>query len=347
MNERSIHSRSVKNARRIGTTKIVTIYIVFGMLWIYGSDTAVAWLIRDPDLITRLSVGKGSFFILCTATLLYFLINRLAKKISAAEKEQHESLKNYQTIFNATNEAIAIIDFAEEKIVEVNKQMLEMFDCVQEEMNARDVTQLFTYNEHLSKEKLKRFIIDATEGTPQLFEWLSHRKNGLQFWVEISLKKATITGRDRLIAVIRDNTGRKKAEQALLESERKWRVVFERSPIGIVILNQDTIIQDCNQHFADIFEVKREKYLQLNIAEHLTNIEVRQNFLEARNIDTPLTYEGPYTSIFSAKHLYLNITTEKIADDLIIAIFIDMTGKRETELSHERLQAQLYQAQKM
>jgi signal transduction histidine kinase/CheY-like chemotaxis protein len=206
---------------------------------------------------------------------------------------------------------------------------------------------LFSCHNDLDREKFKQFIADTAKGTPQLFEWLSHHKNGLQFWVEISLKLATISGKERIIAVIRDITDRKKAEQALLASERKWRVVFERSPVGFVILDNDTIIKDCNQCFADIFEVNKEKYLHLNLVENLTNSELRQNLINTRLVDTPLTFEGPYTSIFSNKHLYLRITTEKIADDLIIAILIDMTEKREAELAHERLQAQLYQAQKM
>ena len=38
----------------------------------------------------------------------------------------------------------------------------------------------------------------AASGAPQIFEWLARRPNGTSFWVEVSLKRATIGGETRI-----------------------------------------------------------------------------------------------------------------------------------------------------
>ena len=93
--------------------------------------------------------------------------------------------------------------------------------------------------------------------------------------------------------------------------------------------------------------MEREKYIGLNLLQNLPDGIVRQNLIEAQADEAMHYYEGPYTSILSGKDLYINITTEKVAPELIIAIIVDSTEQRESALAQEKLQAQLYQSQKM
>lgn len=80
--------------------KIVAVYSMFGGLWIYLSDSALRLLVRDPDIITRISTFKGLLFIITTAALLYCLIghyiNRLSEsnsRIAASEEELRSLLE--------------------------------------------------------------------------------------------------------------------------------------------------------------------------------------------------------------------------------------------------------------
>lgn len=52
--------------------KIVILYLLFGLAWIYFSDSIVGWLVRDEEILTAISIFKGSFFILFTAGILFF-----------------------------------------------------------------------------------------------------------------------------------------------------------------------------------------------------------------------------------------------------------------------------------
>lgn len=49
------------------TVKIVAIYALFGLGWIYGSDTILGWFVHDQAALVTIAVAKGSLFILCTA----------------------------------------------------------------------------------------------------------------------------------------------------------------------------------------------------------------------------------------------------------------------------------------
>ena len=56
--------------------KITGIYALLAALWIILSDGALAFLLRDPVLISKISSAKGLFFVLVTSLLLYFMIRR-------------------------------------------------------------------------------------------------------------------------------------------------------------------------------------------------------------------------------------------------------------------------------
>ena len=77
--------------------KIVLIYVVLGLLWIYFSDTALTLFYNTPESVTYAQHFKGYFFILFTGSLLYFLIKR---DINAVEKAKHDLKQSYeQTIY--------------------------------------------------------------------------------------------------------------------------------------------------------------------------------------------------------------------------------------------------------
>jgi PAS domain S-box-containing protein len=61
---------------RYGIVGAVLLYATFAALWILLSDSAIAWLTRDPDQLALLSTLKGWLFVLVTSLLLYGLLQR-------------------------------------------------------------------------------------------------------------------------------------------------------------------------------------------------------------------------------------------------------------------------------
>jgi len=139
---------------------------------------------------------------------------------------------NYHAIFDSVNDAIFVHDIESGKILSVNKKACEMFGYAREELEKLTVDDLSTgvspYDQQHAVEWIKKV---AKEG-PQLFEWVCKNKTGQNFWVEVNLKLAVLKGEDRMLAIIRDITDRKRAKDALRESEERYSLAQKAANIG-------------------------------------------------------------------------------------------------------------------
>ncbi len=261
--------------RRIETSRIVAIYSLFGLAWIYFSDTMLGWLIHDPVVMVKIAVLKGSFFILCTATLLYFLINRFIRQLISAEASQLESLKNYETIFNTTSEAIFIHDALSGRILDINDRMLEIYGYTRDEALSVEIGNLSEgappYSRADAAEKVRKTLLEG----PQVFEWHSRKKNGELFWSEVSLRQITIHGADRIIAVVRDISERKRAEDSFRTNEAKFRSIVETSQDWIWEMSVSGKHTFSNARVADILGYSIDDFLLIDFLE-LVHQEDRQ-----------------------------------------------------------------------
>ena len=52
---------------------------------------------------------------------------------------------------------------------------------------------------------------------------------GEELWVEVSLQRVAIGGRDRILALVRDIRERKRAERALRAREASYRTIFRHA----------------------------------------------------------------------------------------------------------------------
>jgi len=77
----------------------------------------------------------------------------------------------------------------------------------------------------------------AAAGERLSFEWHSKRKDGSLFWIEVFVKRVTIGGQDRLLALAHDITDRKKAAEALRASEEQYHAMFNASIDGLALCN--------------------------------------------------------------------------------------------------------------
>ena len=116
-----------------------------------------------------------------------------------------------EKFFNATSDGIIIQKVSDGAIVEVNDAILEIYGYdKKEEMINLFVHELSADEPEFSNDKAKNNIKLAIEHGPQRFEWLAKKRNGKQFWVEVSLRRSSIAGKDRVLAAIRDVSERKK-----------------------------------------------------------------------------------------------------------------------------------------
>jgi PAS domain S-box-containing protein len=129
--------------------------------------------------------------------------------------KQKASERNYREIFNSTNEAVFIHDIETGGILDVNQAMCDMWGYARDEALKLQVGDLSTGEAPFTQEDGERWIKKAIEEGPQQFSWRAKRKNGELFWAEVNLKRAVIGGENRILAVVRDITERRQAEDKL------------------------------------------------------------------------------------------------------------------------------------
>jgi PAS domain S-box-containing protein len=152
-----------------------------------------------------------------------------------SEELLQASEANYRAIFDTANDAIFIHDIETGKILDVNSKMCEMYGYTAEEARQINVEALSAGTPPYTQEDALYRIKKAVEGTPQIFDWMAKDKAGRLFWVEVNLKRVTIGGEGRLLAIVRDISERKRTEGALTQSEEQYRTLVEESFDGIFI----------------------------------------------------------------------------------------------------------------
>jgi PAS domain S-box-containing protein len=128
--------------------------------------------------------------------------------------------ERFRSIFESVNDAIFIHDADTGAILDVNARMCEMFGYTREEAKGIDIGTLSSGEPQFTNETGVERIRSSRPGDRQLFEWHTRHKDGRLFWVEVSIRSATIGGLRRAVAVVRDITQRKEMEDALRRSER-------------------------------------------------------------------------------------------------------------------------------
>ncbi len=173
-----------------------------------------------------------------------------------------------------------------------------------------------------------------------------HRtKSGKIFPVEITVNYLNFKNREYHCAFARDITERKLAEDALKESESKFRSFFDLSPQAAARTHFESgKIVDINQKFCELFELSRAEILgQTPINLGIYTAAKRKHFLKILQtsgevndweMDFKAKDGSDHAALMSARFLQMEDVT------YILKIFHDITDKK-------RLEAQFQQSQKM
>jgi diguanylate cyclase (GGDEF)-like protein/PAS domain S-box-containing protein len=94
------------------------------------------------------------------------------------------------------------------------------------------------------------------------------RKDGRAFPLELAVSNARASRREMYVVCLRDVTDRRESEQAVRESEARYRLLVDHAPEAIVVLDADagTYI-DANENAERLFGLDREQLLRVGPAE--------------------------------------------------------------------------------
>ncbi|MBN1321947.1 MAG: PAS domain S-box protein [Thermoleophilia bacterium] len=157
-----------------------------------------------------------------------------------------ESEARSRRLLDASPDAIFLSD-AKGRLVDCNQTALDRYGYTRAEImetTAEDFAALDL------RDQTAYWLAKALEaGTT--FEWRQRRKDGSEFPVEIRAVPLSIGGEPGFLSLVRDTTHRKRTEEALRDSEERFRGLSSLSTEGIMI-HQDGAIVDANRAFAQL-----------------------------------------------------------------------------------------------
>ncbi len=156
--------------------------------------------------------------------------------------------RNCKDILNSITDGFAIVDI-DSKIVEINPAYCEMYGYERDELIGLPITRLIHPDfRHVFDE----FLAQIIETGRFVGESVDIRKDGSTIHVESRGRLIHISGKDYLLAIIRDMTEHKRMASALQESEARYTDLYENAPDMYASVDvQTTRIIGCNRTLAD------------------------------------------------------------------------------------------------
>lgn len=158
-----------------------------------------------------------------------------------AENEIKESEEKFRNIFNSANDSIFLHKISDDgkpgKFIEVNDVACKTFGYSRDEFLKMTPKDIVSPREGDDVFKRGAKLIEKEHNT---FESKDITKEGLEIPMEINSHLITLKGKKLVLSVSRDITERKKAENALKESENYMKKILATIQTGIVVIDAKT-----------------------------------------------------------------------------------------------------------
>ncbi len=168
-----------------------------------------------------------------------------------AEEALQESEKRFMDVLYASQDAILLI--SGDLFIDCNETTARMLGYSGRNeflmTHPSKLSPSFQLDGRDSFEKANDMMRIAREKGFHRFEWTHRKASGEDFPVEVSLTPILLKGKTVLHCVWRDMTERKRVDEALQDSETKYRMLVEMTGNGYLILDAQGKVVDANREY--------------------------------------------------------------------------------------------------
>lgn len=276
----ALMSFSIRRTIQISSLAILSIIVIAyfhlnGTLIPPSQDniTVAAWLIN--------------ILLLVLVTIIIFIIqlkfnstySSVIADLEQSNRMISEKERNYREIFNSSTDAIFIHDL-DGRILDVNESMLQMYGYDASDIPRISIADLSSQANGFKLDDARKYFLRVNDNVSQVFDWQAKHKNGDFFWVEVALKKTTIAGNDRILAIVRDINAKK--EDAL-------QLNLYRNHLEELVTTRTVDLKRTNEELEFTMKELKEAQSQLIQTEKMASLGVLTAGV-AHEINNPLNY---------------------------------------------------------
>jgi PAS domain S-box-containing protein len=206
------------------------------------------------------------------------MVNEQLQQEITVRIHTEEVLREYQRAIEGSQDIIAVVDQNYNYLL-ANKAFLKYRGMDREQIIGRSVAGVL--GKDVFEGVVKKYLDTCFQGEVVRYEMkYTYPEFGQRDLLVSYFPIEGPSGVNRVASVIQDITERKRTENALRESEKRYRALFEGSRDAIYITAREGEIVDANQSMIDLFGYSREEIIGLNARKTYVNPEDRKKFQE-------------------------------------------------------------------
>jgi len=259
------------------------------------------------------------------------------------KKEQESSEAFLKHILKAS--AVGMLSCKARKIVWMNDVLLKMFNVSKPDQYIGKDTSIFFPSELVYQKNTVRVYERSDQLTLLEYDAQLCRVDGSVFDAMVKVNIIKSMPEEELIISIVDISDRKKAEKALVESEQKFRMLFENSPLGIFIAKPNGAVFNANKALLKMLgspSLEATKAINLLSFQPVITIGYAEAFKkclatgEVQKIEKTYTSKWGKTSYLTAYLIPLKDSESNI--EFVYTIMEDLTERKQAEELLQRMQ---------
>ena len=263
-----------------------------------------------------------------------------------AEEALRESEERFRTIFESSQDALMILAPPSWKFTSGNKAAVELFGAKDKaeliSLGPWDVSPERQPDGQLSVDKSRDMIETAICEGSHFFEWTHKQLRGKAFPCTVLLTRMELLGKTVIQATVRDISAQKKAEEAMRESDARYKRIVETANEGIMIMDDQFRYAFVNQKLANMLGYQPEEMLRRPVTAFIFEEDLPDHkaMMEMRVSGTGTQYERRHRRK-DGSCCWTIVSATPLKDEAgrfagSFAMLTDITERKQVDLSRAR-----------